>query len=443
MRAIDIILKKRGFRSIPPVELSRDEIEYFISEYVAGTIPDYQVSALLMAIYFNGMSATETAYLTDSMLHSGSYFDLSEFGSICVDKHSTGGVGDKISIPLAPIVASCGVKVPMMSGRALGTTGGTLDKLDSITGYRTTLTAPEFKAFIAENNYAMTGQTETVVPADKLLYALRDVTGTVESVPLITSSILSKKIAEGSDALVFDVKCGSGAFMKNEAEATELAESLVATGSKMGKKIIALITDMNQPLGNKVGNFLEIEESIAILQGRGPKDVTELTLQLASWMLVLGEAAATQEAGYKMASDAIQSGSGLKCFYKNVEQQGGNVQKLQADINTRRSPHTLRIKATGSGYVAGIDASLVGQAGVYLGVGRNKTTDSVCAEAGVILHKKCGDPVSVGDVLMDVYGKNAESIRIAQPLLEKAVTYSEQPVQQQKQIIKVIKNSPI
>lgn len=437
MRAIDIILKKRGFRSIPSRALSNDEIEFFISEYVAGEIPDYQVSALLMAIYFNGMNASETAALTKAMLNSGKKYDMSEFG-VCVDKHSTGGVGDKISIPLAPIVASCGVKVPMMSGRALGTTGGTLDKLDSITGYRTSLSETEFKKFIAENNYAMTGQTAEVVPADKKLYALRDVTGTVESVALITSSILSKKIAEGSDALVFDVKCGKGAFMKTEAEATELANSLVATGTEMGKKIVALITNMSEPLGRKIGNFLEIEESIEVLQGSGPKDVTQLTLQLASWMLVLGGVASDKKEGYAKADNAIKSGQALECFYKNVEMQGGDLKKLKNDIGKRRSPHSAVIKAEQSGYILSYDALAVGQAGIYLGVGRNKTSDEVYADAGVILEKKSGNPVKAGDIIMRVYGRDDAGVAEAVSLLKSSVSYSQEAPEAKKQILKEI-----
>lgn len=438
MRAIDIILKKRGFRTTAPQALTKEEIEFFISEYVQGNIPEYQVSALLMAIYFNGMTPVETAILTETMLNSGERFDLSEFNCTCVDKHSTGGVGDKISIPLAPIVAACGVKVPMMSGRALGSTGGTLDKLDSITGYRSTLEETEFKAFIASNNYAMTGQTEKVVPADKLLYALRDVTGTVESVPLITSSILSKKIAEGSNALVFDVKCGSGAFMKTEEEARELAKSLVATGTQMGKKIVALITDMSEPLGEKVGNFLEIEESISLLEGKAPEDVYKLTITLASWMLVLGGVATDIKQGTIHAENAISSGKALECFYKNVEQQGGNLQKLMQDRNTRRSPYKAEIKAAQSAYIEHIDAMKVGTAGIYLGVGRNKTSDAVCAEAGVIFYKKSGAFVEKGETIMEVYGKSTKSLEDAIPLLESSIRYSTQKPKARQMILKVI-----
>ncbi|MEL3907762.1 MAG: thymidine phosphorylase [Treponemataceae bacterium] len=438
MRAVDVIIKKRGFRTTPSEALTEAEIEFFVNEYVAGNIPDYQVSALLMAIYFNGMTPRETAILTESMLNSGKRYDLSEFSCICVDKHSTGGVGDKVSIPLAPIVASCGVKVPMMSGRALGTTGGTLDKLESITGYRTNLSEAEFKKQLAENNYAMIGQTKEIVPADKLLYALRDVTGTVESVPLITSSILSKKIAEGSDALVFDVKCGRGAFMKTEAEATELAKSLVSTGSEMGKKIVALITNMSEPLGKKVGNFLEIEESVDLLKGQAPSDITELTLSLASWMLVLGEKANSEKEGYKLACEAINSGRALDCFFKNVKAQGGNLDKLQTDLGKRRSVFTTVVTAEKDCFIESIDAMQIGMAGVFIGVGRNKTDDKVCGDAGVILNKIRGDFVKKGEPIMQVFGKDEKSLSVALPYLNKSITYTEKKPEPKKQILKII-----
>ena len=289
MRAVDIIMKKRGSILNPKgSELSKEELDFLINGYVKGDIPDYQISSWLMAVYFNGMTFAETGLLTEIMLHSGDVIDLSGLTGPFVDKHSTGGVGDKISLPLAPMVAACGVKVPMMSGRALGHTGGTLDKLDSITGYKSQIPPEEFKTYLQKTGFAMTGQTKQIVPADRLLYALRDVTGTVESIPLITASILSKKVAEGSEALVFDVKYGSGAFMKTKEAATELATSLVKTAQAMGKKASALITNMNTPLGYKTGNFLEIEETVECLQGKGPADVMELTYALGVEMLILG-----------------------------------------------------------------------------------------------------------------------------------------------------------
>ena len=284
----------------------------------------------------------------------------------------------------------------------------------------------------------MTSQTAEVVPADKLLYALRDVSGTVESVPLITSSILSKKIAEGSNALVFDVKCGAGAFMKTLDEAEKLATSLVKTAGKMDKKVVALITDMSEPLGRKIGNFLEIEESIDILKATGPDDVRELTLSLASWMLLLAGISSDTEKAYKKASEAITSGAALEYFYKNVEMQGGDLKKLKSDIGKRRSQHSAVIRAEKDAYIAGIDAMKVGQAGVYLGVGRNKTTDTVCAEAGLIFEKKSGDSVKAGDIILQVYGKDSSSVDEAIPLLKASIHYSYEKPEKRKQILKLV-----
>ena len=331
MRATDIIMKKRGIKGQSIDPLNREEIEFIVNSYVRGEIPEYQISAWLMAVYFNGMTFEETAILTDVMLHSGKVLDLSSLEGPFVDKHSTGGVGDKLSLPLAPIVAANGVKVPMMSGRALGHTGGTLDKLEAVTGYRTNLTEAEFRNFISKTGFAMTGQTKEIVPADRLLYAMRDVTATVESVPLITSSILSKKVAEGSEALVFDVKCGKGAFMKTLSDAEALAVSLVGTAKAMGKKARALITDMNEPLGTMAGNFLEIEETIDILKGQGPADSTELTLQLAAHMLVLGGKAKTEGEGLSLAKEAVSSGKALDIFIKNIKLQGGNPNTFRGE----------------------------------------------------------------------------------------------------------------
>ena len=427
MRAVDIIMKKRGGPDSPNgAELTRDEIEFLIGGYVRGEIPDYQVSSWLMSVFFNGMTFAETGILTDVMLKSGKTIDLSGISGPFVDKHSTGGVGDKISLPLAPIAAGCGVRVPMMSGRALGHTGGTLDKLESITGYRTGISVAEFREYISKTGFAMTGQTKEIVPADRLLYALRDVTGTVESVPLITASILSKKVAEGADALVFDVKCGSGAFMKNMEDATKLAESLVGTGKAMGKKVVALITDMSCPLGNMVGNFLEIEESMDVLEGKGPADVTELTLAFASWMAVLGGKAKDFDEGISLARKAVDSGRAMELFMENVRLQGGDCAKLLADRGKRRSPHHAEFRAAADGYIDTIDAFKTGLAGVYLGVGRNRTDEAVCPEAGMIIRRHRGDAVKKGELIMDVYGKDAPSLAPAISLLGEAVGFSSQ-----------------
>jgi pyrimidine-nucleoside phosphorylase len=418
-------MKKRGGPASPKgAELTREEIEFLVGGYVRGEIPDYQISSWLMAVFFNGMTFAETGVLTDVMLKSGKTIDLSGIPGPFVDKHSTGGVGDKISLPLAPIVAAAGVKVPMMSGRALGHTGGTLDKLESITGYRTALSVPEFREFISKTGFAMTGQTKEIVPADRLLYALRDVTGTVESVPLITASILSKKVAEGADALVFDVKCGSGAFMKNLADATRLAESLAGTGKAMCKKVVSLITDMGEPLGNAIGNFLEIEESMDVLEGSGPADVTELTLAFASWMIALGGKARNADEGRILAEEAVRSGRAMELFMENVALQGGDPKKLLADRGKRRSPHHAEFRAAADGFIETTDAFKTGLAGVYLGVGRNRTDEAVCPEAGMIVRKRKGDAVRKGELIMDVYGKDDASLAPALALLAEAVRYS-------------------
>ncbi|MGF7109049.1 thymidine phosphorylase [Treponema pedis] len=441
MRAVDIIMKKRGFKGADLLPLTREEIEFIVSGYVKGEIPDYQISAWLMAVYFNGMTFEETAALTEIMLHSGAVMDLSGITGPFVDKHSTGGVGDKLSLPLAPIVAANGIRVPMMSGRALGHTGGTLDKLEAITGYRTNLNIEEFRNFISKTGFAMTGQTKEIVPADRLMYAMRDVTATVESVPLITASILSKKVAEGSEALVFDVKCGSGAFMKTLEQAEALAVSLTGTAKAMGKKATAFITNMNEPLGNTVGNFLEIEETIDILQGKGPEDTTSLTLKLASEMLILGGKAKTEDDGLRLAKEAVSSGKAYELFMQNVELQGGNTKALLEEVKKRRSPFVESLIAEQDGYIESIDAFKTGLAGVNLGVGRNKTTDSVCPDAGMEILKHKGDTVKKGDVIMNVYGKNSECLTGAIKILKDSVKYSSSAPSKEALIFKVITQS--
>ena len=417
MRAVDIIIKKRHGES-----LDEKEIRFFIEGYVKGEIPDYQVSALLMAIFFQGMSAQETAALTQAMLDSGERMDLSGIPGPFIDKHSTGGVGDKISLPLAPIVAACGVRVPMMSGRALGHTGGTLDKLESIPGYITDLEPAEFRKGLLEEGFAMTGQTAHIVPADKKLYALRDVTGTIESIPLITASILSKKVAEGAEGIVFDVKCGSGAFMKGYDDAKALAKSLVATGKKMGKKVVAVLTNMSQPLGYKVGNFLEIEEALDCLEAKGPKDVMELIYWLGAWMLVLGGKAKDVSEGKSLCEEAIESKAALNLFYRNVVRQGGNLEEMQKKRGSWRSEYSMEIRADKDGYIASIDALKIGLAGVYLGVGRNRTEDSVSPTAGFIFDKKSGYHVSKGERIATLFGKDSQSLEAAFPLALNAIS---------------------
>ena len=450
MRATDIIIKKRGFfvtqkdgkkilqGSMPN---SKEEIDFMIKGCIEKTIPDYQLSAWLMAIFFNGMTFEETGYLTEVMLNSGDVInfhkDNKNSDTFYVDKHSTGGVGDKISLPLAAIVCACGLKDPMMSGRALGHTGGTLDKLESIEGYRTDLSQDVFMQMVNENGYSMIGQTERIAPADKILYALRDVTGTVESIPLITASILSKKVAEGADGLVFDVKFGSGAFMKSKEDACLLATSLVKTAENMGKKAVALITAMNTPLGLKTGNFLEIEETIECLEGNGPADVMDVTYALAGEMLLMAGLAENSDDAQKKCIDAVESGRALEKFYENVDAQGGNRKKLMEQIGKRRSPHKTILRAKQSGFIK-IDAYKTGCAGVVLGVGRNKTSDKVCADAGIIFEKTEGCRVEKGDVIMEIFGKDEECLSPALQILEDAVTYHSEEIETEEIIFKKI-----
>lgn len=439
MRATDIIMKKRGTilrdekgNKIPSgsTTLSREEIKFLIDGYTKGDIPDYQMSSFLMAVYFNGMTFEETGVLTDCMLHSGDVIQLHGYEKEgltgpFIDKHSTGGVGDKISLPLAPIVACCGVQDPMMSGRALGHTGGTLDKLESIEGYNVNLSPEVFREGIKKNGFAMMGQTPAIAPADKKMYALRDVTATVESVPLITSSILSKKVAEGADGLVFDVKCGTGAFMKTPEDAEELANYLVKTAQAMGKKATALITSMSTPLGKMVGNFLEIEETIECLQGKGPEDVMELTYALAAEMILLAGKAKTKEEALKMEKEAVSSGKALERFLANVKTQGGNPDLLMSQIGKRRSSFHTTICAEKEGWLT-LDAYKTGIAGVYLGVGRNKSDEKVCPDAGFIVHKKTGDFVKKGELILDVYGKDQACLEPAVKIIkEEAISWSD------------------
>lgn len=433
MRAVDIIMDKRSGKA-----LSREAIAFLIRGYVAGEIPDYQVAAWAMAVFFKGMSPEETAALTEVMLKSGETMDLSGIPGPFVDKHSTGGVGDKTSLILAPIVASLGIKDPMMSGRALGHTGGTLDKLESIPGYRTNLTAPEFREILAKTGYAMTGQTKDIAPADRLLYALRDVTGTVESIPLITASILSKKAAEGADALALDVKYGSGAFMKDPGEAEKLARSLADTGAAMGKRIIALLTDMNEPLGNKVGNFLEIEESLDCLEGKGPGDLMEVTLELAARMAVLGGKAQNPGEGRRLCEEALATGKPRQLFLDNIQSQGGDVSQFLGMRGTYRSDFKAEVTALRAGFISRIDAWKIGHGGIALGVGRNHTQDAVSPTAGVEFHKKGGDPVAQGEPIMTVWAKDAESLALGLPQLADAVEYSPVPPKRRELVLKEI-----
>ncbi|KRM72023.1 pyrimidine-nucleoside phosphorylase [Lacticaseibacillus brantae] len=404
MRMVDLITKKRNHEV-----LSQAEIQWIITEYVAENIPDYQMSALLMAIYFNGMTDEEQAQLAFAMLHSGDVLDLSGIPGIKVDKHSTGGVGDKISIPLAPIVASLGVPIPMISGRGLGHTGGTLDKLESIPGFNVNLSEAEFIAQVKAHGEAIVSADTKMAPADRRIYALRDVTATVEAIPLIASSIMSKKIASGTNALVFDVKVGNGAFMKTEADATKLAHALVDIGKQANVQSVALLTDMNQPLGITIGNSLEIAESIAILKGRGPKDVHDLTVRLAGHMLVLGGVTPSLEVAIGLAEDVIRDGRALAKFKQLIKDQGGDPTVVDNPKLLPQAQYQIAVKATAAGYVTAMDTNALGVAVMQLGGGRAKKDDQLDLAVGLVLHKKIGTPVSVGDTLATIHA-NTENV---------------------------------
>jgi pyrimidine-nucleoside phosphorylase len=421
-RAIDVIRKKRDGR-----ELSRPEIEYLVRGYTSDEIPDYQISAWLMAALLKGLSRAETAALTNAMLRSGQVLDLSEFAAQKVDKHSTGGVGDKTSLVLAPLVAAGGLIVPMISGRGLGHTGGTLDKLEAIPGFNVRLDAARLREVMRACGCAMIGQTAEIAPADRKFYSLRDVTGTVESPYLICASIMSKKLAEGIDALVLDVKTGSGAFMKTEEDAAFLAELMVETGEKMGKRMVALITDMDQPLGMRVGNALEVEEVIEVLRGHGPEDLRQLCAELAAWMFHLGGRTATVGEGRKLAAELIKSGKALERFRQMVELQGGDPRVIDDPARLPRAKSSLDVVSRRSGYVGAIECEAVGTACVILGGGREKKEDSVDPAVGIVLHKKVSDSVSAGETLCTVYYNSDARAARAKKLLAESYQIADAP----------------
>lgn len=408
--------------------LDADEIRWFINGYSKGEIPDYQMAAMAMAIYFRGMTLEEMAVLTDAMMRSGDLVDTSSIPLPKVDKHSTGGIGDKISLVLAPLVACCEVAVPMISGRGLGITGGTLDKLESIPGYRTDLTDKEFLDVVAKCRCSITGQTGQLAPADKKLYALRDVTGTVPSIPLIVASIMSKKLAEGVDALVLDVKWGRGAFMKTVEAARELARNMVEVGSRMGKGMAALITDMNQPLGRATGNSLEVIESVETLKGNGPEDIVELTMALGARMLMLAGKARDHVEALSVLQQHLASGRAFERFKKMVELHGGEPRALD---DYRRLPvATIKdeVVADSSGTVAAVNAEAIGKACVVLGAGRCKTEDQVDHAVGVADLVKIGERVEKGQRLATVHANDESRLNEARSLVAAAFTISGEPV---------------
>jgi pyrimidine-nucleoside phosphorylase len=415
MRAVDLIRRKRDSGELTP-----QEIDQFIAAYTAGEIPDYQMSAWLMAVVLRGMTRPEIAALTEAMLHSGSVLDFSYLAGHKVDKHSTGGVGDKTSLVIAPIVAAGGLKVPMISGRGLGHSGGTLDKLESIPGFNVNLPLDEFRRVLATCGCSLIGQTAEIAPADKKIYALRDVTGTVESPALICASIMSKKLAEGIDALVLDVKTGSGAFMKNIDDAANLAELLVETGKRMGKNVVALITDMNQPLGRTAGNAMEVAECIEVLGGAGPADLRELCLELAAWMFLLGERVKTLDDGKKLSADLIASGLAREKFREIVGLQGGDVGVVDNPGRLARAKHKVDVTSSSAGYVASIQCEQLGVAGVVLGGGREKKEDKIDPAVGLEFYKRIGDPVERGEPLCTLHYNADARLDEARGLAESA-----------------------
>jgi pyrimidine-nucleoside phosphorylase len=416
LRAVDLIQRKRDGGT-----LTAEEIRFFIQGYAAGTVPDYQAAAFAMAVFFEGMSPAETVALCEAMMRTGEVLDLSDLPGPKVDKHSTGGVGDKTSLILAPLAAACGVYVPMISGRGLGHTGGTLDKLEAIPGFDVRLSLPEFRRVLKTCGLGLIGQTPEIAPADRKLYSLRDVTATVESLPLIAASIMSKKMAEGLDALVLDVKTGDGAFLAKYEDSKALAETMVSIGRGMGKKVAALITAMDQPLGRAVGNGLETIEAIETLKGRGPQDLESLSLELTAWMLHLVDAAPTLENARAQARDALASGAGLRKFQQVIELQGGDPRVCDDTALLPRAREVVELRAATDGRIAAIGCRAVGHAGMLLGAGRETVDSSIDPAVGIVLHKKVGDLVIVGEPLLTLHVNDRKHLDQATALLRKAI----------------------
>jgi pyrimidine-nucleoside phosphorylase/thymidine phosphorylase len=433
MRTVDLIQRKRDGEELAP-----EEIEFLVEGYTNGDIPDYQMSSFLMAVFFSGMSDREVSRLTECMLRSGDTVDLSSIPGVKVDKHSTGGVGDKTSLIVAPLAAAAGVVVPMMSGRALGHTGGTLDKLESIPGFRTSLTAEEFEKQLSELGLCFIGQTDRLAPADRKLYALRDVTATVESIPLISSSIMSKKLAEGVDALVLDVKVGSGAFMKKQVDARRLAQMMVGIGRRMDKRVQALITDMSQPLGYAVGNALEVMEASQTLQNAGPTDLTKLSMELAARMIFLGKKAASLEDARRLAEEKLVDGSGYKKLKQVVAAQGGNPQALDKFELLPNATGMREVASPRGGYVSSIDAQDIGSASNMIGAGRDKKEDAIDPAVGIILEVKAGEKVDAGSVLCRLYYTKEDRVEEAAEMVEDAFRISAQKPEERELILEVV-----
>ena len=432
MRALDIIINKRN-----GLELTKEEIDFFINGFTNGEIDNYQASALTMAIYFRGMTDKEATYLTNAMLHSGDVLDLSAIKGVKVDKHSTGGVGDKTTLVVGPLVASLGVKVAKMSGRGLGHTGGTLDKLEAIPGYNISLTEEEFVNQVNEIGIAVVGQTGVLAPADKKLYALRDVTGTVESIPLIASSIMSKKLASGSDAICLDVKVGAGAFMKNIDDASKLAELMVQIGKNCGKDMTAILTNMEEPLGRAVGNSIEVIEAINTLNGNGPEDFHSLCIEVASHLVLAAKICDTKEEAVKLLEEQIKNKEALHTLAKLVKAQGGDESYIYEPSKFIDSKYHIEVLANKSGYVSNIDALAIGNAAMMLGAGREKIGDVIDHSVGIVLNKKVNDKISEGESLATLYA-NKENIDKVIEVVNNAYTIGDDLVDS-KLILKIIK----
>ncbi len=434
MRMYDLIMKKRNGGA-----LSKEEIYFMVDGYTKGEIPDYQMSAMMMAVYFVGMNEEETLHLTMAMAHSGEMLDLSAIDGIKVDKHSTGGVGDKTSLALTPMVAACGVKIAKMSGRGLGHTGGTIDKLESFTGFSTAISTEDFFKNVNEIGISIMGQTKELAPADKLLYALRDVTATVDNMSLVASSIMSKKLAAGADAIVLDVKTGSGAFMKKEEDAFALAKEMVQLGKNAGRNTAAVVSDMDQPLGFAVGNALEVKEAIETLKGNGPEDFTELCLTLGSYMLLMGGAAKTEEEGREMLKEAVADGRALRKLAEVIRAQGGDEKMVYEPELLPRARMVEPVLAEEDGYVERLVCDEVGICSLILGGGRETKESVIDLSVGIVLEKKVGAQVKKGDVLAWLHANDSEKLRAAKERLLAAYTIGKDKKSGGKVIIGIVK----
>ncbi len=432
MNPVELIRNKRDGKI-----LTQKEIDYLVQNFTRGKIPNYQFSAFLMAAFLKGMNKNETAWLTRSMLYSGKVVNLNSVKGKKIDKHSTGGIGDKTSLIIAPIAAAAGVKVPMISGRGLGHTGGTLDKLEAIPGFNTNISLAKYKSIIKKCGAVLAGQTKEIAPADKLIYSLRDVTATVESIPLITSSIMSKKLAEGIDGLVLDVKTGSGAFMKSYEDSVALADSLINTAKAFNKKVIAFITDMNQPLGNYIGNWLEVYESIKVLQGEKVEDLLELCLNLSGAMIYLGDKAKSIEEGIEISKEMITNGNAFNKFLEIAKLQGGDVSFLKNPGKYPKSKIHEKILAGKNGYMKDIDSFEIGIASLELGAGRFAIDDKIDPKAGIIFYPKVGDKIKKGDIIAEIFTDKKHSVNDALSRIIKAVKISDKKTQPLK-VIKTV-----